>query len=267
MPRLSGSRLTGLLVAALVVVIATGASVAAWLGTRGRPGSATLAAASAASAAPAAASTGPRAGSSGQIAAAGEPRAPAATGRTGAAANLAGPSSTTAAGGASAGGGASTGGSSAPMATSPAAIAASTAPTPTDPGPNTNLTVSVSRAAAGDPRAPDLQGAFQHYFDAINQHDFAAWSGAVPLAQARRQDPADWTRSYSTTSDSNITIEAIRGHAVDVRFTSEQDLDFAPADLKVGCIRWMIRYAVSERGDRWVVGSQGGGVLSRKSCA
>lgn len=255
MPRLSGSRLTGLLVAALVVVIATGASVAAWLGTRGRPGSATLAAA------PAAASTGPRAGSSGQIAAAGEPRAPAATGRTGAAANLAGPSSTTAAGGASAGG------SSAPMATSPAAIAASTAPTPTDPGPNTNLTVSVSRAAAGDPRAPDLQGAFQHYFDAINQHDFAAWSGAVPLAQARRQDPADWTRSYSTTSDSNITIEAIRGHAVDVRFTSEQDLDFAPADLKVGCIRWMIRYAVSERGDRWVVGSQGGGVLSRKSCA
>lgn len=254
MPRLSGSRLTGLLVAALVVVIATGASVAAWLGTRGRPGSATPAA-------PAAASTGPRAGSSGQIAAAGEPRAPAATGRTGAAANLAGPSSTTAAGGASAGG------SSAPMATSPAAIAASTAPTPTDPGPNTNLTVSVSRAAAGDPRAPDLQGAFQHYFDAINQHDFAAWSGAVPLAQARRQDPADWTRSYSTTSDSNITIEAIRGHAVDVRFTSEQDLDFAPADLRVGCIRWMIRYAVSERGDRWVVGSQGGGVLSRKSCA
>lgn len=254
MPRLSGSRLTGLLVAALVVVIATGASVAAWLGTRGRPGSATLAA-------PAVASTGPRAGSSGQIAAAGEPRAPAATGRTGAAANLAGPSSTTAAGGASAGG------SSAPVATSPAAIAASTAPTPTDPGPNTNLTVSVSRAAAGDPRAPDLQGAFQHYFDAINQHDFAAWSGAVPLAQARRQDPADWTRSYSTTSDSNITIEAIRGHAVDVRFTSEQDLDFAPADLKVGCIRWMIRYAVSERGDRWVVGSQGGGVLSRKSCA
>ena len=126
--------------------------------------------------------------------------------------------------------------------------------------------MSLSRAAADDPRSQDLQAAFQLYFDAINQHDFGAWSEAVPLAQARRQNPGDWTRDYSTTTDSNITIEAIRSGAADVRFISEQDVDFAPADLKVPCIRWTITYTVSMRANRWVVGSAGGAVLSRKSC-
>lgn len=262
MPRLAGPRLTGLLVAALVVVIATGTSLAAWLGSRDRH----LPVPTVEVAAAASAMTGPRPTPAGPVR-----TVPAGDPASGAGPRPSSTTSTTTAGAA--------GPPPPPVATRPGPAAPSVAgapppstPDPPDPagsaaaGPSTNLTVSLSAAAAADSRAPDLQAAFQYYFDAINQHDFEAWGDAVPLAQARRQNRGEWTRSYSTTVDSNITVEAIRSGTADVRFTSEQDVDFAPADLKVSCIRWTITYAVSKRGDRWVVGSANGAVLSRKSC-
>ena len=264
MPRLSGSRLTGLLVAALVAVILTGTSLAAWIGGRdagtpvaagvhdsGRtvkdPGrEASRSVRPSGSPAPAR-----RAASSAA------PALPSRTAPTDSARPAPAPPTPS--------------GSSMARPAAPAAPVPGSSPTDgtesTDFGPSTNLTVSMSAAAAGDPRSQQLQAAFQHYFDAINQHDFAAWSEAVPLAQARRQDRGDWTRSYSTTTDSSITIEAIRADTVDVRFISEQDVAFAPADLPVTCIRWTVSYAVSKRADRWVVGAPGGGVRSRTSCA
>jgi hypothetical protein len=136
-------------------------------------------------------------------------------------------------------------------------------------GPSTNLTVQLAPAARSHPRAEQVQDLLQAYFDAINNHDYAAWSVVVTTAQSERQNSDRWLDAYASTVDSSIWIQSLSGSPLRaaVRFTSEQDPDLAPPDLQVRCIDWVLSYEIDQQGDRLAVGSTVPGSVSHTKCA
>lgn len=167
-----------------------------------------------------------------------------------------------------------------PPAPPPASTASSAAPssaagpsTESDPstaplGPSNNLTVQMSPATRHHTRSQDVQQALQSYFDAINQHDYASWTQSVTKALASHQTSAQWLQAYATTVDSSIWIKSLRDDPlqVQIRFTSQQDPDLAPADMKVGCIDWALTYQVAEHDGQLTIGSTVDGSVSYVKC-
>ncbi len=135
-------------------------------------------------------------------------------------------------------------------------------------GPSNNLTVQMSAAVQRSRRAVDVQQALQGYFDAINQHNYAAWTQSVTGEMANAQGSVQWLDAYATTIDSSIWMQSLSEHPlrVGVRFTSQQDSDLAPADLPVACIDWSVSYGLESRDGRLVVGSTLPGSVSMAKC-
>ena len=134
-------------------------------------------------------------------------------------------------------------------------------------GPSTNLTVALSVAAARHEHAMDYQTAMQRMFDAINAHDYESWAGAVTANELHGQDRGAWTRAYSSTTDSNITLLDIVGDQAQVSFVSTQDLGLAPATLPSTCIVWTLSYTMTQQTGSWMVGGTVPGSVTMASCA
>lgn len=135
-------------------------------------------------------------------------------------------------------------------------------------GPSNNQTVQLSATARSDPRAEQVQRLLQAYFDAINNHDYAAWAQVVTATQTERQDSDRWLQAYASTVDSSIWVQSLSGTPMRaaLHFTSEQDPELAPPDLQADCIDWALSYQLEERDGRLVVGSTVPGTVSRAKC-
>lgn len=135
-------------------------------------------------------------------------------------------------------------------------------------GPSNNQTVQLSAAAKAHPQANRVQQLLQAYFDAINNHDYAAWSEVVTVAQTKHQSSDRWLQAYASTVDSSIWVQSLSGSPLRaaLHFTSEQDPDLAPADLQVACIDWVLSYQLDEQNGHLVVGSTVPDTVSRTKC-
>lgn len=140
--------------------------------------------------------------------------------------------------------------------------------TATPYGPSNNLTVQMSPTAARDARSSDVQQLLQGYFDAINQHNYAAWSQSVTGKIAASQSSSQWLAAYATTVDSSIWMQSMSSDPlqVELHFTSQQDPDLAPKDLPVDCIDWSIRYRIETENAHLVVGSTVPDSVTTKKC-
>jgi hypothetical protein len=136
-------------------------------------------------------------------------------------------------------------------------------------GPVDDQSVRLSASAGGHPRASEVLTTVQHYFDAINSRNYGAWTQAVASAQSAPQTEAQWTRDYSTTTDSNLTVVGISDDPLRVRmmFTSEQDVEMAPKSLPVACINWDVTYLLGEQDGRLVLTGIDPSAQSMTACA
>jgi hypothetical protein len=136
-------------------------------------------------------------------------------------------------------------------------------------GPVADQSVRLSATAGGHPRAAEVQTTVQQYFDAINNRDFAAWTHLVAAAQSAPQTESQWTRDYSTTTDSNLTVVGISDDPLRVRmmFTSEQDVELAPKSLPVGCINWDVTYLLGDQDGHLVLTGIDPSAQSMTACA
>lgn len=135
-------------------------------------------------------------------------------------------------------------------------------------GPSTNLTVQLTSMARDRPKSADVQSAFQRYFDAINQHDYQAWTQSVASDLSARQSGEQWRRAYTSTTDSGIWVEDVLTDPLraTVTFTSEQTLSLAPPDLQSTCIMWSVTYALAGTDGQLRIGSSQAGPLTKAMC-
>lgn len=138
----------------------------------------------------------------------------------------------------SSGGGSQTPSASASATTSPAA-----------PG---GTAVAVAPAAAGNAAAPQVQTLLEHYFAAINAHDYAAYSSLLDAQMQGQNSRSHFDSGYATTHDSAETLTSISGTgggnlAATVSFTSHQ----SPADSinNSSCTAWTITLYLEQQSD------------------
>ena len=136
-------------------------------------------------------------------------------------------------------------------------------------GPTDDRTVVLSADAQGHPRAEQVRVLLQHYFDSINNRDYDAWMGAVAHEQSAPQTEQNWTRDYSTTVDSNLTVVTVADEPLRTRlmFTSMQAAELAPASLPVTCINWDVTYLLAEQDGRLVLSGIDPSAQSMTACA
>lgn len=119
--------------------------------------------------------------------------------------------------------------------------------TGTSTGP---VPVVLSPSAAVSPQARAVSSLLSRYFTAINRHDYDAWLTTVTTAQTHRSRAA-WTKSYSTTHDSEVYVSDITpGEPMTARiqFVSRQAIEFAPAEVSSTCVRWDVTYEILDEG-------------------
>ena len=262
--RLSGPRLTAVLVVGVVIVLAGGGTLALWIGrsnlqTAGHPGVSSAEPATVVSSVPVMSGStsvdGPppaEPGSTeGSIDRSGSPIAVPVSSQVPAVdPTEAAPEPTT----------------TSAAASSPATVAGTKlSPVP----PSNNQTVQIAPALAGQPEATKIQQAVQRYFDSINQHDYKAWTQAVTSKAVSAQSEAAWQAAYASTTDSAIELQAINTDPLTatVRFTSTQELGLAPQDLQSTCITWTLTYRLEQGKDHHLIGSTLPDSVFKVSCA
>lgn len=136
-------------------------------------------------------------------------------------------------------------------------------------GPADDQSVRLSADAQVHPRATEVLLTVQQYFAAINNRDYSAWTQSVSSAQSAPQTEPQWTRDYSTTTDSNLTVVGISDDPLRVRmmFTSEQDVELAPKSLPVDCINWDVTYLLGDQDGRLVLTGIDPSAQSMTACA
>lgn len=110
--------------------------------------------------------------------------------------------------------------------------------------------ISMSPRALSSVRSQEVADLLQRFFGAINRHDYDAWLTTVSRSQATR-DRDEWSKSYSTTRDTDIYVSDIRdGNPLIVRmqFRSHQAVELAPTALPLPCVRWDVTYQLVDEG-------------------
>lgn len=128
-------------------------------------------------------------------------------------------------------------------------------PASQQPGP-TN--VEGTEDAVEHPLFGTIQDLLQRYFDAINNRNYALWQTTVTQDRIRAQPEQAWQDGYRSTRDGSIVIRRIEAAPtgsgrVTLSFTSAQDVEDAPPDLPVGCIRWHVVYPIELEADEWKI--------------
>lgn len=105
--------------------------------------------------------------------------------------------------------------------------------------------VASTPDGADHPQAAGVVALLQGYFDAINARDYPRWVASVSAQRRETKSAAAWLSDYQSTKDGSILLYRIETvtpgqFRVFVGFTSTQDVEDAPADLPVSCIRWRL---------------------------
>jgi hypothetical protein len=129
----------------------------------------------------------------------------------------------------------------------------SAVPPEDQPGP---ADVQGTADATAHPLYRTLQPLLQTYFDAINEKDYARWTGTVTDERRAQQSEDKWRADYRTTRDGSIVIYRIEARGdgaarVLVQFTSTQVAEDAPPELPAACIHWNVVWAVAMDGGQW----------------
>ncbi len=134
---------------------------------------------------------------------------------------------------------------------------ASSTPTASPTGP-TDTAVAVAPAAAADSAAPQVQALLEHYFAAINAHDYAAYSSLLDAQMRGQNSRSQFDSGYATTHDSAETLTSISGTAggslaATVSFTSHQ----SPADSinNSSCTAWTITLYLEPQSGGYLIGA------------
>jgi hypothetical protein len=130
--------------------------------------------------------------------------------------------------------------------------------TPTDTGPTgtgPTDTVAMTAVAAASPMGPQVAAFLWRYFDAINRHDYAAYTG---LLGSREQavTPAQFDSGFSSTTDSGETLQSVSiapdgDYQAEVTFTSRQ----RPSQSQTGtrCTQWDISLFLTPGGTDFLI--------------
>jgi hypothetical protein len=99
-------------------------------------------------------------------------------------------------------------------------------------------TITLTPHASAHPAAEQVRGLLQRHFEAINSHDYDAWTPRAGTAPRE-----EWLEGYRTTQDDSVVVSDIRSVgpqdvSVELTFVSNQDPADAPADLPVAHICW-----------------------------
>jgi len=149
----------------------------------------------------------------------------------------------------------------------PAPPAQSPTTTPSAPSPD-RVQVTESAASA---QAPAVLAISQRYYDAINAHDYDAWTATVTSQRASQQSRASWNQGYRSTHEFSVVVTAITPTGADsatvaMSFVSTQDPADAPTDLPVTRICWQTQLPVTNLGGDARIGTARSGVTTKNSC-
>ena len=118
--------------------------------------------------------------------------------------------------------------------------------------------MAVAPAAATNAAAPQVQTLLEHYFAAINAHNYAAYSSLLDAQMRGQNSQSHFDSGYATTHDSAETLTSISGTsggslAATVSFTSHQ----SPADSinNSSCTAWTITLYLEPQGSGYLIGA------------
>lgn len=139
--------------------------------------------------------------------------------------------------------------------------------TPSAPSPD-RVQVTESAASA---QAPAVLAISQRYYDAINAHDYDAWTATVTSQRASQQSRASWNQGYRSTHEFSVVVTAITPTGADsatvaMSFVSTQDTADAPTDLPVSRICWQTQLPVTNLGTDARIGTSPRGATTKNSC-
>jgi hypothetical protein len=129
---------------------------------------------------------------------------------------------------------------------------------PTDAVPTDTVptdTVPMTAVAAASPMGSQVAAFLWRYFDAINRHDYAAYTG---LLGSREQavTPAQFDSGFSSTTDSGETLQSVSiapdgDYQAEVTFTSRQ----RPSQSQTGtrCTQWDISLFLTPGGTDFLI--------------
>jgi len=118
-------------------------------------------------------------------------------------------------------------------------------------------TVAMSPSAAASHAAARVRTLLEHYFAAINAHNYAAYSSLLDAQMQQNNPQSKFASGYATTRDSAEKITSIAdtgagGVAATVTFTSHQN----PADSinNSSCTAWTITLYLQPQNGSYVIG-------------
>ena len=145
----------------------------------------------------------------------------------------------------------------APITTAPPTSTATASPSASPKASAKKSTVAVSPSAAANPAAARVRTLLEHYFAAINAHDYAAYSNLLDSQMQQQNPPSKFASGYATTRDSAEKLTSIANIgsgslAATVTFTSHQ----SPADSinNSSCTAWTITLYLQPQNDGYVIG-------------
>jgi hypothetical protein len=144
------------------------------------------------------------------------------------------------------------------LATTPPARSTATAsPSASPKAPAKASTVAVSPSAAAHPAAARVRTLLEHYFVAINTHNYAAYSSLLDAQMQQENPQSKFASGYATTRDSAETLTSIAdigggSVAATVTFTSRQ----SPADSinNSSCTAWTITLYLQPQNRGYLIG-------------
>ncbi|WP_284746536.1 hypothetical protein [Amycolatopsis sp. RTGN1] len=105
--------------------------------------------------------------------------------------------------------------------------------------------VQMTDDAKAHPQSGAVRELLETYFSAINDKNYQRWLTTVSGDRAAQQPFGTWNLGVQSTTDSDALVYRIeRGASTSLRvlvgFTSRQDLEDAPKDLREKCIKWRL---------------------------
>lgn len=149
---------------------------------------------------------------------------------------------------------------SASASTHPAASPATSAPAAT-PSPALSL-VAVAPGVTPGAAGPTVETLLSHYFQGINTHSYAEYSGTLDAQQLASQSQSKFESGYSSTTDSGMTLTGLSGSSdggltATVTFTSHQ----SPAESvdNSSCNAWTLNFYLVREGSGYLIGPEPSG--------
>jgi hypothetical protein len=138
-----------------------------------------------------------------------------------------------------------------------------------EPGP---AKVMLTPDAADHPQGEALRSMFQAYFDSINARDYLLWETTVTVKRRQQKTEKDWQTGNQSTKDGSITIYRIETAPDDslrvlLGFTSTQNVEDAPPELRAPCIHWRPVWSVVLENGGWKLDAAAtGNTLEKYAC-